>query len=129
MSNRHRCCVSLLHKNIWIQLEKGGSQRILQKWAGPKLTGVSGDTLSVRSCARVSLHLDGKRFDVTFVVVDGILVDAILGLDFLEANGGGGGGGGIIDCGRKLLTLLPKDCHTHLALPPHRIVLAPSNSQ
>ena len=91
MSNRHRCCVSLLHKNIWIQLEKGGSQRILQKWAGPKLTGVSGDTLSVRSCARVSLHLDWKRFDVTFVVVDGILVDAILGLDFLEANGGGGG--------------------------------------
>ena len=58
-------------------------------------------TLSVRGCARVALHLDGKRFDVTFVV-DGILVDAILGLDFLEANGG------IIDCGRKLLALPPE---------------------
>ena len=60
--------------------------------------GVSGVPLSISGCGNVKVLLKGSPFMVTCIVTDDITVDAILGLDFLEANNC------VIDCGLQLLT-------------------------
>ena len=59
---------------------------VLEQYSEKKLVGVSGVPLSICGCGNVQVLLKGSPFMVTCIVTDDITVDAILGLDFLEAN-------------------------------------------
>ena len=59
---------------------------------------MNGSVLSVKGVADLPLSLEGNIFNVPFVVSDDILVEAILGLDFVESNHC------VIDCGHRNLT-------------------------
>ena len=91
--------VSLLSVNAWQRV--AGYCRVLppiEKWTGQTLVGVNGSALSVKGVAGLPLSLEGNIFNVPFVVTDDILVEAILGLDFVESNHC------VIDCGHRNLT-------------------------
>eukprot|EP00731_Ephydatia_muelleri_P014191 Em0007g1501a len=91
--------VSLLSVNTWQRV--AGYCRVLppiEKWTGQTLVGVNGSALSVKGVAGLPLSLEGNIFNVPFVVTDDILVEAILGLDFVESNHC------VIDCGHRNLT-------------------------
>ena len=91
--------VSLLSVNVWQRV--AGYGRVLppiEKWTGQTLVGVNGSALSVKGVAGLPLSLEGNIFNVPFVVTDDILVEAILGLDFVESNHC------VIDCGHRNLT-------------------------
>eukprot|EP00731_Ephydatia_muelleri_P012465 Em0006g1359a len=91
--------VSLLSVNVWQRV--AGCGRVLppiEKWTGQTLVGVNGSALSVKGVAGLPLSLEGNIFNVPFVVTDDILVEAILGLDFVESNHC------VIDCGHRNLT-------------------------
>ena len=47
----------------------------MEKWTGQTLVG---SALSVRGSVRLPLFLGGKQFNVTFVITDDIMVEAIL---------------------------------------------------
>ena len=91
--------VSLLSVNVSQRV--AGYCRVLppiEKWTGQTLVGVNGSALSVKSVAGFPLSLEGNMFNLPFVVTDDILVEAILGLDFVESNHC------VIDCGHRNLT-------------------------
>ena len=48
--------------------------------------GVNGTNLHIQGSANVTITVKNQAFTCTMVVVDDLTVDAILGLDFLEAN-------------------------------------------
>ena len=85
--------VSLIRKDVWTQLVNRDSTLVLEQWSGKKLVGVNGASLSICGCG-----FKGTPFMVTCIVTDDITIEAILGLDFLEANSC------VIDCGQKVLT-------------------------
>ena len=76
--------VSLLQSAIWNQTRS--SDTVLNPWGGNKLVGVNGTSLHIHGLANVTITVLNKTFVCTMVIVDDITVDAILGLDFLEAN-------------------------------------------
>eukprot|EP00731_Ephydatia_muelleri_P025168 Em0017g251a len=90
--------VSLVRRDVWEQIVKGDCTLVLEQWAGRRLVGVNGAPLSVSGCKKVDIFLNGMPFKVMCVVTDDIMVEAILGLDFVNAHNG------IIDCGSKRLT-------------------------
>ena len=67
--------VSLLRGDIWDRAMPG-----MDKEAAYRLVGVDGGTVSVK------VSLEGLVFNQKFVIADGITAEAILGMDFLEAN-------------------------------------------
>ena len=76
--------VSLLQSAVWNQSKPPGT--ILSPWVGNKLVGVNGTNLHIQGSANVTITVMNQAFTCTMVVVDDLTVDAILGLDFLEAN-------------------------------------------
>eukprot|EP00731_Ephydatia_muelleri_P012982 Em0007g292a len=90
--------VSLVRRDVWEQIVKGDCTLVLEQWAGRRLVGVNGAPLSVSGCKKVDIFLNGMPFKVMCVVTDDIMVEAILGLDIVNAHNG------IIDCGSKRLT-------------------------
>ena len=110
--------VSLLHTKVWTKLQnKGSLPQPLQKWAGLGLTGVNGNALSIKGCALIPVVVEGgKEFKVSFVITDDIMVDAILGLDFLGANSS------VIDCGRRVLTFPSGEMSCSLTDVPVKII-------
>ena len=80
----------------------------LEEWNGKQLIGVEGTPLHVCGIAQVQISLGGKCCQSQVVIVSGLTADAILGLDFLEANGC------TIDLGKK--TLHFQDCNLSLSL-------------
>ena len=90
--------VSLVRRDVWEQIAKGDCTLVLEQWAGRRLVGVNGAPLSVSGCKKVYIFLNGMPFKVMCVVTDDIMVEASLGLDFVNAHNG------IIDCGSKRLT-------------------------
>ena len=76
--------------------------------------GVSGVPLSICGCRNVQVLLKGSPFMVTCIVTDDITVDAILGLDFLEANNC------VIDCGLQLLTFPSQKLQFPANLPKNK---------
>ena len=70
---------------------------MLQQWTGKKLVGVNGTALSVKGCVHVPVSIGGTEFEGTFAVLEDLVVDAILGLDFFQKHNC------IIDSGEKLL--------------------------
>ena len=90
--------MSLIRKDVWEEIVKGDCRLVLEKWAGRRLVGVNGAPLSVSGCKNVDIMLNGKPFKVMCVVTNDVMVEAILGLDFVDAHNG------VIDCGAKTLT-------------------------
>ena len=76
--------VSLLKSAVWYQSKPTGSA--LSSWGGNKLVGVNGTKLHIEGSADVTITIMNRTFACKMVVVDDLTVDAILGLDFMEAN-------------------------------------------
>ena len=76
--------VSLLQSKVWNLLKPPGT--VLSPWGGNKLAGVNGTDLHCRGSFDVTITIMSKTFLLTMLIIDNLAVDAILGLDFLEAN-------------------------------------------
>ncbi|KAL5505305.1 hypothetical protein EMCRGX_G006717 [Ephydatia muelleri] len=78
--------VSLLRSDIWAKAAKLDSKLKLEEGTGQRLVGVSGIPLSIRGVGLVQLKFAEvpTPMAATFVIVDDLSVEAILGLDFLE---------------------------------------------
>ena len=76
--------VSLIQSNVWNHSKPPGT--VPRPCGGNKLVGVNGSSLNIQGSANVTITLMNRTFVCTMVIVDDITVDAILGLDFLEAN-------------------------------------------
>ena len=87
--------VTLLQKGIWDQMRQ--TEVALDPWTGQRLVGVEGTPLQVCGTVQVRLRLGEETFQMRVVVVDGLTVDVILGLDFLEAHSC------TVDIGKKTL--------------------------
>lgn len=87
--------VTLLQRSIWDQMKQ--NEAVLEPWTGQRLIGVEGTPLQVCGTIQVELKLGEKIFQTRVVVVDGLTVDVILGLDFLETHSC------TVDIGRKTL--------------------------
>lgn len=78
--------VSLLGKDTW-SLLGGTSKYTLQQWSGSRLVGVEGSPVPVHGVTVVEAELGGHMVNIDFVVVDGLKVESIIGLDFLGKYG------------------------------------------
>eukprot|EP00731_Ephydatia_muelleri_P027657 Em0019g530a len=74
--------VSLLNASVWKGINNTETRIVLQQWSGKKLVGVNGTPLSVKGCVHTCVLIGGgTEFEGSFVVSDGLVVDAIVGLD------------------------------------------------
>ena len=76
--------MSLVQNKVWNLSKPPGN--VLRPWGGNKLAGVNGTALHSQGSSDVTIAIKGKIFVITMVIIDDLAVDAILGLDFLEAN-------------------------------------------
>ena len=89
--------ISLLSTDVWRRINTTGSPIVLQQWTGKKLVGVNGAPLCVKGCVHAHVSIGSIPFKGTFIVSGDLLVDAILGLDFIERHHC------VIDCENKVL--------------------------
>ena len=76
--------VSLLNKDVWDKLKS--KQDTIFPAMSHRLVGVDGAPLNVLGSAIIPITISGLTFKHKFVIAEKITADAILGLDFLEAN-------------------------------------------
>ena len=91
--------VTLICKDVWDSVKS--TDHRLEMWNGQNLIGVEGTPLQVHGYTKTTIQLAGEQFHVRVIVVDSLTTEAILGMDFLEANDC------TIDIGKKQL-LFPK---------------------
>ena len=91
--------VTLIRKDVWDSAKS--TDHCLETWNGQSLIGVEGTPLQVHGYTKTTIQLAGEQFHVRVIVVDSLTTEAILGMDFLEANDC------TIDIGKKQL-LFPK---------------------
>ena len=60
---------------------------MLELWIQQQLVGVDGTPLAVRGSTLVDLELDGTVLKQRALIVDSLVSESILGLDFLQENG------------------------------------------
>ena len=72
--------ISLLGKNTW-SLLGGTSKYTLQQWSGSRLVGVEGRPVPVHGVTVVEIELGSHIVNIDFIVVDGLKVESIIGLD------------------------------------------------
>ena len=89
--------ISLLSTDVWRRINTTGLPIVLQQWTGKKLVGVNGAPLCVKGCVHAHVSIGSIPFERTFIVSGDLLVDAILGLDFIERHHC------VIDCENKVL--------------------------
>ena len=65
----------------------GTSKCTLQQWSGSRLVGVEGSPVSVHGVTMAEVELGGHNVSTDLFVVDGLKVESIIGLDFLEKHG------------------------------------------
>ena len=58
----------------------------LVPWEGQQLVGVDGAPLEILGIGSVLLQLRHTTFRISVVIADGLMVEGILGLDFLEEH-------------------------------------------
>ena len=76
--------VSILRHDVWNQAKPADSN--LHPWTGQPLVSVDGTPLTLYGYTVVPIHLADLSFECTVVIADGLTTEAILGIDFLEAN-------------------------------------------
>ena len=81
LCGRHRC---LDHRVKQDRL--GESNHLLETWTGRRLVGVEGTPLRVEGVSTVELQFAGEIFCCPVLIASSLTSEAILGLDFLEAN-------------------------------------------
>ena len=74
--------VLLIDSNTWNRI-KGLS--MLKPWVNSGLLGVNGSPLRVKGTATTLLKINGYQYSIEVIVTD-LRMEAILGIDFLEAN-------------------------------------------
>ena len=101
--------VTLLRQDVWTKVAAQSSD--LEPWSGATLVSAGGTPLTVHGHAYVAFELGGRRFKTDFVVVSPLTSEAILGIDFLQAQLA------MIDLGQKELRLQKSGCNISLDLP------------
>ena len=76
--------VSLLNKNVWDDVKPVAGE--LKQVMSHSLGGVNGIPLAIYGSITVPITISGVTFNHNFIIADRLTTDAILGLDFLEAN-------------------------------------------
>ena len=102
--------VSLLQGDIWDRVVPENNE--MDREVTYRLVGVDGIPIKVRGTVSVEVCLEGLVFNQKFVIADGITAEAILGIDFLEANRC------VLDLGRG--ELVAKD-EEMISLRPHSL--------
>ena len=77
--------VTLVRGDVWDQCKK--ESQMLEPWIEQRLVGVDGTPLAVRGSTLVDLELDGTVLKHRALIVDSLVSESILGLDFLQENG------------------------------------------
>ena len=76
--------VSILRGDLWDKSEQSGKK--LNPWTGNPLVGVNGVPLAIRGCVLVEIKLLQERFQHQVLIVDSLMTEGILGMDFLNDN-------------------------------------------
>ena len=76
--------VTLLDKTLWDKVNTTG--QVLSTWTGPPLVGVEGTRLETWGTATAEIAFAGETFQFPVLVASSLTADAILGMDFLDAN-------------------------------------------
>ena len=76
--------VTILHRETWEKIKM--PKRQLTTWTGQNLIGVEGTPLQVLGCSEIPVEIEGKTFSMKVIVVSSLTAEAIMGMDFLEAN-------------------------------------------
>jgi len=76
--------VTLLRQDVWKRCSTAANQ--LEKWDGARLVGVDGTPLSVIGSRKINFCFTGVSFPHSVLVVESLLCEGILGMDFLEHN-------------------------------------------
>ena len=74
----------LLKSEVWEHVKSEANK--LEPIMAHRIVGVDGIPIEVQSSATIQLTIAGVKFQHKFIVADQITADAILRLDFLEAN-------------------------------------------
>ena len=101
--------ITLLRRDVWTKVSV--RPPTLQPWSGATLVSAGGMPLTVHGCACIDFVLGGRKFQTTFVVVSPLTSEAILGIDFLQAQQAA------IDLGQKQLHLRKSGCNISLDIP------------
>ena len=76
--------VSLLRGGVWDRIRPNNCKP--SPVTAHRLVGVDGIPISVQGSALIQFSVSGMVFEHEFIIADHITAEAILGLDFLEAN-------------------------------------------
>ena len=76
--------ITLLDKSLWDRVNMTG--QALSPWTGPPLVGVEGTRLDTWGTTTAEISFAGEVFRFPVLVASSLTSNAILGLDFLEAN-------------------------------------------
>jgi len=76
--------VCLLKSEVWERVKSVANK--LEPIIAHRIVGVDGIPIKIQGSATVQLTIAGVEFRHRFIVADQITADAILGIDFLEAN-------------------------------------------
>ena len=100
---------TLLRQDVWNRIATCTSE--LKPWPGPPLVSAGGTPLTIHGRAHLTLHLGGRNMNTEMVVVSPLTSEAILGIDFLQAQRA------IIDLDRGTLQLRQSGCDILLDPP------------
>ena len=101
--------VTLLRQDIWNQISACTSE--LKPWPGPPLVSAGGTPLTIHGCTCMTLQLGGRDIETEMVIVSPLTSEAILGIDFLQAQQA------MIDLGQGVLHLRQSGCDISLGVP------------
>ena len=76
--------VTLLDKTLWDKVNTTG--QVLSTWTGPPLVRVEGTRLVMWGTTTTEIAFAGEIFQFPVLVASSLTADAILGMDFLDAN-------------------------------------------
>ena len=112
--------VSLLRIDLWNRI-RPNDLTTLQPYNDKKLIGAEGTPLRIYGSTVITATMETHQFRIPVVVVDQLTSEAILGLDFLKANGC------VIDAAKGTVEF-PYQKVSMTCLPPNKIPTATSTS-
>ena len=75
---------SMLSNTIWEEIKQADD--VLRPWTGNVLIGVGGQHLEIQGTTQAEVQIDDHFFPIMILIVRDLSTEAIIGLDFLEAN-------------------------------------------
>ena len=74
--------LTILRKDTWEKCKESGQN--LRPWNQKRLVGAEGSQLRVFGSAEVTVDIQGEKFQLSVVVIEPLVTEAILGLDLLS---------------------------------------------